>query len=104
MDEFASFARRIPGIENAFRNFRKFGVRLLICFQGFASLDKELGKENRTIILNNSSFIVEHEKEGFFLQTFKVSGTTHLMRGFRHTKIRTLSIAESPSYFPKQMV
>lgn len=41
MDEFASFAQRIPGVENAFRNFWKFGVRLLICLQDFASLDKE---------------------------------------------------------------
>lgn len=57
MDEFASFSRRIPGVENAFRNFRKFGVRLLICLQDFASLDKELGKESRTIIFNNCSFV-----------------------------------------------
>lgn len=55
-DELASYCKYWPGIENDFRNLRKFGIRFLMCAQDFSSIDNEIGKSKRETILANTGY------------------------------------------------
>lgn len=52
-DEIGSYIKYLGDFDNAIRNFRKFGVHVLLCAQDFASLDSAIGKAKRMTIWGN---------------------------------------------------
>jgi type IV secretory pathway TraG/TraD family ATPase VirD4 len=52
-DEIGSYIKYLGDFDNSIRNFRKFGVHVLLCAQDFASLDSAIGKAKRLTIWGN---------------------------------------------------